>query len=143
MTSLNAPGFSIHLLNVSNIYRSLTNSRGELNILQLLDDPTDAHAWVGVRRFWPDGGQRRDYASEEKDTAHTLYLSHDEIHLSLDDVVERDFWRTSDISPEGVKTGILRACRAVLEVEKDMTEFDTIVGDGDCGETFAMGAKGK
>ncbi|KAF5372202.1 hypothetical protein D9758_005026 [Tetrapyrgos nigripes] len=141
MTSLNAPGFSIHLLNVSSIYRSLANGRGDLDILQLLDDPTDAHSWVGVRRFWPGSGQNRDYASEEKDTAHTLYLSHDEVHLSLNDAAERRFWGVADISSEAVKRGILRACRAVLEVEKDMTEFDTIVGDGDCGETFAMGAK--
>ena len=27
-------------------------------------------------------------------------------------------------------------------MESDLTKFDTIVGDGDCGETFARGAMG-
>ena len=27
-------------------------------------------------------------------------------------------------------------------MESDLTKFDTIVGDGDCGETFARGATG-
>lgn len=30
-----------------------------------------------------------------------------------------------------------------MDVEHDLTRFDTVLGDGDCGETFTSGAKGK
>lgn len=30
----------------------------------------------------------------------------------------------------------------MLVPESDTTRFDAVVGDGDCGETFAGGAKG-
>ncbi|THU78963.1 DAK1/DegV-like protein [Dendrothele bispora CBS 962.96] len=146
MTSLNAPGFSLSLLNVSNIYRALPSGRGDLDVLQLLDDPTDALSWTGTRKYWPSEGLR-DYTREEQETSQVLALSSDEVHnpnTSLDDAtekVEKGFWRGADISPEAVKRGIIRACQMVLEAEKDMTQFDTIAGDGDCGETFAVGAK--
>ncbi|KAF5370296.1 hypothetical protein D9758_006956 [Tetrapyrgos nigripes] len=39
----------------------------------------DQRTFLGwTQRFWPESGQHRDYASEEKDTAHTIYLSHDD-----------------------------------------------------------------
>jgi len=142
MTSLNAPGFSVSLLNVSNIYRSLPSGQGELDIFQLLDDATEALSWTGTRRFWPENGLR-NYTKEEEETAQTLNLSHSDVNSTLGETVSRNFWRGTDISAEAVKRGIVRACQMVLEAEKDMTQFDTVVGDGDCGETFAMGAKGR
>ena len=51
-------------------------------------------------------------------------------------------WQELDFEPNRVRNGIRRACEAVLEVESDLTEFDTIVGDGDCGATFTSGARG-
>jgi len=39
-------------------------------------------------------------------------------------------------------SAIESACWAVLKIEKDLTEYDTILGDGDCGHTFAAGAAG-
>jgi len=38
------------------------------------------------------------------------------------------------------KTKVTQACRNVIEAEPEITRFDTIVGDGDCGETLARGA---
>lgn len=35
---------------------------------------------------------------------------------------------------------ILAACDAIITNEPQLTRFDTIVGDGDCGQTFARGA---
>lgn len=43
---------------------------------------------------------------------------------------------------EKASTGIRGACQAVLVPEPDMTRLDTIVGDGDYGETFPGGANG-
>ena len=72
MTSLNAPGFSISLLNVSSIIRDLRASSVERytsvdDILQLLDAPTDALAWIGVRVQWPDSARDRGMEEQEAD----------------------------------------------------------------------------
>ncbi|KAJ8079298.1 hypothetical protein PM082_021800 [Marasmius tenuissimus] len=126
MTSLNAPGFSISLLNVSAVRRSIS---AEVDLLALISDPTDAVAWTG--------STNTDRHSEEADI--TL-ISSDSPSADLLSSAPVD-WQTLDISASRVKAAITTACSAVLEAEKDLTHFDTIVGDGDCGETFARGAR--
>ena len=39
------------------------------------------------------------------------------------------------------KANVSRACQNLIDAEPDITRFDTIVGDGDCGETLARGAR--
>ena len=36
---------------------------------------------------------------------------------------------------------IEKCCKALMDAEPELTKFDTIVGDGDCGITMARGAK--
>ncbi|ESK86590.1 dihydroxyacetone kinase [Moniliophthora roreri MCA 2997] len=124
MTSLNAPGFSLSLLNVSKIHASVS----DVDILALIDDPTDAVAWVGTRAHWPSSREQE----EHKELLPT--------REPKDDQGAR-FWADRDISPDLVKRGILSACKAVLRVEAELTDYDTVVGDGDCGVTFASGAQ--
>lgn len=38
------------------------------------------------------------------------------------------------------RTRVSQACQNVIDAEPEITRFDTIVGDGDCGETLARGA---
>lgn len=156
MTSLNAPGFSLSLLNVSAIHRVLRFASSALvrqvDILQLLDDPTEAHSWVGVRRFWHSDGQRdlreheqgaekilRSMTSQPHDFERTSKVQDED---GLTGPPATAYWQQADISPERVEYGIIGACRALLAEESVLTEYDTIVGDGDCGTTFARGAKG-
>lgn len=40
-----------------------------------------------------------------------------------------------------VRTRIVAGCEAVIKAEPTITEYDTIVGDGDCGYTLRDGAK--
>ncbi|TFK34986.1 Dak1 domain-containing protein [Crucibulum laeve] len=136
MTSLNAPGFSISILNISAIARSY---RSDMEIYSLLDASTEAVAWIGVRK-WPNN-RRRDLEREDR-----------EAELMLSDIASQ--WPTIDhrntnrswdevgcsISAASIEGGIRLACKAVLRVEKELTEYDTILGDGDCGETMAAGA---
>ncbi|KAF5388814.1 hypothetical protein D9757_005581 [Collybiopsis confluens] len=161
MTSLNAPGFSISLLNVSAINRTPRTSvlhYHPVDVLQFLDDPTEAHSWVGVRRFWPIDGQRDNGMKEQQRASEMILEIMLPIVQNVDDpssskkgglkVVRREaeaetthaFWTQSDTSPDRVQEGIVGACRAVIGEEKVLTEYDTIVGDGDCGMTFARGA---
>ncbi|KAJ3928430.1 MAG: DAK1/DegV-like protein [Lentinula lateritia] len=146
MTSLNAPGFSISLLNVSGVYRSSRPSAiyHSIDILGLLDDPTEAHSWVGLRRFWSSDG-RKDLRSHHRATEMVLDLMSGGSRTSKtqDDRphAETTYWQYADVSPERVKEGIIGACMAVLGEETLLTQYDTIVGDGDCGMTFSRGAK--
>ncbi|KAJ3867129.1 DAK1/DegV-like protein [Lentinula novae-zelandiae] len=146
MTSLNAPGFSISLLNVSGVYRSSRPSAiyHSIDILGLLDDPTEAHSWVGLRRFWSSDG-RKDLRSHHRATEMLLDLMSGGSRTSKtqDDRphAETTYWQYADVSPERVKEGIIGACMAVLGEETLLTQYDTIVGDGDCGMTFSRGAK--
>ena len=47
MTSLNAPGFSITLLNVTHTARVFDSGKGEQEILDLIDAPQASAAWPG------------------------------------------------------------------------------------------------
>lgn len=47
MTSLNAPGFSISLLNLSFVARARNNGKGEAEIIELVDAPHASAAWPG------------------------------------------------------------------------------------------------
>ncbi|PPJ54568.1 hypothetical protein CBER1_06635 [Cercospora berteroae] len=44
-------------------------------------------------------------------------------------------------SDSAIRARITSACNAVIQAEPTITEYDTIVGDGDCGYTLRDGAK--
>lgn len=150
MTSLNAPGFSVSLLNVSLTRRTLSATSQidqlieNIDVLALLDAPTTAHSWLGTRS-WPIASIR-SYEREEAEADRLLrYLnrgSEDGNGTLTGDRESTTYWRDADISVSVVESGIRGACEKVLECEGEMTRFDTVVGDGDCGETFAKGARG-
>ena len=148
MTSLNAPGFSVSVLNLTSIHHRLAGPHGTsrmtenvvTDVLSYLDDATDAVAWSYSLVPWPSiGSQRRDLRSEESEVD-TLVRSLEVPSQALE----------SDKNTKGVAydpnlatKAIRSACNSVLAVEQDLTQFDTVLGDGDCGETFARGARGK
>ncbi|ODQ78104.1 hypothetical protein BABINDRAFT_163125 [Babjeviella inositovora NRRL Y-12698] len=117
VTSLNAPGFSITLLNVSQV-DSFTSTQ----ILHLLDLPTDAPGWK-IKTY----DASHDLAGR---LIHSDEIADHEVQSSL---------RVDGASFERV----LRAGLAnMLSQEAKITHYDTIAGDGDCGETLAAGAHG-
>ena len=153
MTSLNAPGFSISILNASAIYQRLSeNSSAKVSvtvhqILSYLDAPTDASGWLGVRS-WPSvkEGEHRDRNVEEEETESLLqslsaYQSGDKMFRS-GAANNQKSWEAINLVPVQVEKGVRSACEAVFTVESELTKFDTEVGDGDCGTTFANGARG-
>ena len=147
MTSLNAPGFSISLLNITRIHEHLPNTNTDIQ--QLLDDPTSATSWLGVRTHWPSSPLGRTALEAESTRFLQSLCVQDTSSPTLNtpsnsqDATEAlSFWRKADISPAAVTNAIVKACEKVLSVENELTRFDTIVGDGDCGDTFASGARG-
>ncbi|KAI6111808.1 DAK1 DegV-like protein [Pisolithus croceorrhizus] len=145
MTSLNAPGFSISLVNVTRIHALVndqTSGEEPIDILALLDAPTDAHSWVGARHW---SLETRRIADEELEAGETLqaipHLSADAPSSSTQIALGSQTWEALGFTPSEVEQGIRGACNALLGVEGELTKFDTAFGDGDCGETFSRGAR--
>lgn len=144
MTSLNAPGFSISLLSTTGIKRILEGSGAieHIKVVELLDDPTEAAAWVGVRSHWPT--QVRNQSQEEREADRLCASLGSNVRSTDADAHDTfDWWDASGVSRSVVTDAIRGACESVLRVQDELTMFDTVVGDGDCGESFSAGAKGK
>ncbi|KIJ12474.1 hypothetical protein PAXINDRAFT_82830 [Paxillus involutus ATCC 200175] len=147
MTSLNAPGFSISL--------SIGDSNSPtdpIDLLALIDAPTEAISWVGLRS-WPTrgSGNVRSAEAEEVEAEETLQSIRASFSLitsagSSSHAGESQghggfTWTDLGFSAEEIERGVRGACESVFAAEADMTKFDTVVGDGDCGETFVGGGR--
>lgn len=112
-TSLNAPGWSISLLNVSGIERDTMTSIDTL--LHLLDMETQAPAWPknGYRNIVKkiDKAKVAEVAAEEGQPQKGPTLNVNQLEQSL-----------------------RAACDAAVKAEPDLTKWDIQMGDGDCGE---------
>lgn len=111
-TSLDGPGFSVTLYNLSYsstlLSESLSNDIPASQLLDLIDAPTDAPAWPAVGRNL-SGVDKQTVVSEQ------------------DAPLQKD----CSISPfDGV---VSRTCKLVISIEPSLTEWDTVMGDGDCG----------
>ncbi|KAF2225964.1 Dak1 domain-containing protein [Elsinoe ampelina] len=116
MTSLNGLGFSISLL-------KLADTGVGKSMLELLDSPAVANGWSAAisTKTW-----------EEKSTA-----TRDAGNAGK--VEAKPSGMTIDL--EQTKTALGAALDAVIAAEPDITKYDTVVGDGDCGIGLARGAE--
>ncbi|CAH6722479.1 dihydroxyacetone kinase 1 [[Candida] jaroonii] len=121
VTSLNSPGFSITLLNLTK--SSKESGIDKSKIIEYLDLPTNAPGW-----------KPKSYAPEVWGTQ----LNSIESPMNhVSDV-------KSDLKFDGseFESSINKALKKLIEEEPKITHFDTLVGDGDCGETLVNGAQG-
>lgn len=120
VTSLNSPGISLTILNLSKLS---TAQFSKDDILQFLDTETDAPGWK-PKTYDPCIWNQK--TSEKAST---------EDHAPLP---------TSDCIVDGEKLAkaLKAAMEQVIKKEPLITKYDTLVGDGDCGETLKNGAKG-
>lgn len=119
MTSLNGPGFSITLLNVVN------TDIGGPSMIQLLDYPCEATGWAAPvsKETW-----------EEKNIA-----TREETASSGPKAKESGLKYDAAAATKSLKAGL----EYVIAAEPDVTRFDSVVGDGDCGIGLKRGAQGK
>lgn len=119
MTSLNGPGFSISLLNVVN------TDIGGPSMIQLLDYPCEATGWAAPisKETW-----------EEKNIA-----TREETASSGQKAKESGLKYDTAAATKALKAGL----EYVVAAEPDVTRFDSVVGDGDCGIGLKRGAQGK
>lgn len=114
MTSLNGQGFSITLLNVV-----------DPAMIELLDAPSEVTGWSAPiqKTTW----ETRSTATRTDTSAQQQEIKPSD--LKLDASVAR--------------AALTTALNNVIAAEPDVTRYDTVVGDGDCGIGLKRGAEGK
>lgn len=118
-TALDGPGFSITLLNAT--------KAGGKEILKCLDLPTSAPGWNShlATTIW-DEKNAGDFNS----------------HI-IKEAPEPEKAVSNIKFDAGTVDKVLRGgCQKIFEVEPKVTLYDTVAGDGDCGETLKSGATG-
>lgn len=118
MTSLNGLGFSITLLNVVN------TDIGGPSMIELLDAPCEVIGWAAPisKNTW-----------EAKNTA-----TRTEAPGTSDEGKPSGL----ETDAKGAKAALTSALERVIAAEPEITKYDTIVGDGDCGIGLKRGAEG-
>ncbi|KAK4230451.1 Dak1 domain-containing protein [Podospora fimiseda] len=119
MTSLNSLGFSITLLNVVN------TDIGGPSMIELLDAPCEAVGWSSPisKLTWEENRSNR--ATREQDAS-----------VGSDN-------QSSGLMMDGsaAQQALIHGLEGVISAEPDVTRFDTVVGDGDCGTGLRRGAE--
>lgn len=118
ITALNGPGLSISLLNAS---KAKTAVEGSPDIVALFDAPARASGWNQQARpqEWTGKLQIAQGAPPHQAAAKSGV--------------------TAD--PTAFASMLEHAIEAVFAVEPKVTEYDTVAGDGDAGETLVAGGK--
>jgi triose/dihydroxyacetone kinase / FAD-AMP lyase (cyclizing) len=127
-TSLNAPGFSISLCNISAAARELSKQSAEL--LDLFDSQTTAVAWPNVTH-----STKQPAAAAPVDPAAFTSDSEEQATFSK----EQDIIVEPRLLDEVIRSG----CKAAIAAEPNLTKWDMVMGDGDCGEAVQGVSEGK
>jgi dihydroxyacetone kinase len=117
MTSLNGLGFSISLL-------KLTSSGVSTSLLDLLDAPAEATGWAAPIKTstWSKPPTQTSTTSENQASTNKP------ANLTID--------------PSLASSALKHALQNLISAEPDVTRYDTVVGDGDCGIGLKRGAEG-
>lgn len=121
-TSLNAPAFSVSVVNATAAAKSCSYSVDQIKGFM---DTRTTTAWESMAGA--QSGQRR--ARKEQ-----FVQSRPEEKKPVDE--SKDL----NIDPTLLEKMLRGACNELVEAEPDLTKWDTIMGDGDCGETLKTGA---
>ncbi|KAH7131499.1 Dak1 domain-containing protein [Dactylonectria estremocensis] len=113
VTSLDAPGFSATLLRLDD------------ELAELLDAPTTAPAWPRSIHGWATD-------AESVSSRETVVAAEEPSHRETGVTVPTSL----------VKSIIQSVAKTTTEDEPKITEYDTLAGDGDCGETLLNGVNG-
>lgn len=128
VTAFNSPGFSLTLMNLSEINNVSKGSYGVDNIVDLLKLETDAAGWNSdFKCFNKDElegflGDNENEQIEEADSE------------NLNKIGKVNYQRLSQILKSG--------CESLKRAEPHITHLDSQVGDGDCGYTLVNGCDG-
>ncbi|KAJ6440552.1 dihydroxyacetone kinase [Purpureocillium lavendulum] len=120
-TSLNAPAFSVSVINVTAAAKNCRYSVDEIK--SFFDARTNTH-WESMAGSQATRRPRKEQlVRSPQEERKTVGDKHD---LKVDPVILEKMLRN--------------ACEQLIVAEPDLTKWDTVMGDGDCGETLKTGA---
>ncbi|RDA91584.1 hypothetical protein CP533_5971 [Ophiocordyceps camponoti-saundersi (nom. inval.)] len=123
-TSLNAPAFSLSVINITAAARNC--KRYSVDDIKAFFDARTNTCWETVAGSQAVGGPRRREEQLVKPAPAPAKSINADRDLRVDGAVLDRMLRA--------------ACVSLIEAEPDLTRWDTIMGDGDCGETLKSGA---
>ncbi|EFQ91351.1 hypothetical protein CFE70_002873 [Pyrenophora teres f. teres 0-1] len=118
-TSLNGQGFSITLGNMSGMAKAMDLKDEE--VIALLDAPTNAPAWP------KNGYQPLNINKETEELRNKANAA----------AADKSALHKGPATPAALIPALRKACKAALEAEPTITQYDLQMGDGDCGEAVA------
>jgi dihydroxyacetone kinase len=122
-TSLNAPAFSVSVINLSGIARNSPYSLEQIKAFLDLKTDTAWEAVAGAQNY----PQRRPRAEQL-------------VQPPVEAKKKVDGSRDLKLDPALLERMLRGACDALITAEPDLTKWDTVMGDGDCGLTLKTGA---
>ncbi|RMZ71368.1 dihydroxyacetone kinase [Pyrenophora seminiperda CCB06] len=118
-TSLNGQGFSITLGNMSGMAQAMDLHIDE--VIALLDAPTNAPAW-------PKNGYKPRNINKETEALRNKANAA---------AADKSALQRGPATPASLIPALRSACKAALQAEPTITQYDLQMGDGDCGEAVA------
>lgn len=120
-TSLNAPAFSVSVINATAAAKNCSYSVDQIK--EFFDARTNTY-WESTA-----GSQSKRRSRKEQI-----------VQPPKEEPKVADDKRDMKIDPSILEQMLRNACNALVEAEPDLTKWDTVMGDGDCGETLKTGA---
>lgn len=120
-TSLNAPAFSVSVINATAASKNCSYSTDQIK--GFFDARTDT-MWESM-----SGSQSKRRSRKEQ-----FVQAPKEEKKTVEDA--RDLKVDAGVLEKALRT----ACDDLIKAEPDLTKWDTVMGDGDCGETLKTGA---
>ncbi|KAI2601988.1 glycerone kinase [Hypoxylon sp. NC1633] len=120
-TSLNAPAFSVSVVNVTAAAESCSYSADQIK--SFFDAETNTH-WESM------AGSQSIRRSRQEQFVQPPYEPRKVVEETKDLRIE----------PGTLERMLRGACNELIAAEPDLTKWDTVMGDGDCGETLKTGA---
>ncbi|KAG7112315.1 Dihydroxyacetone kinase like protein [Verticillium longisporum] len=123
-TSLNAPAFSVSVINVSAAARNCSYS------VEQIRGFADAHTGT----YWESMTGLQSQRRKRGEQIVTAPSQADEEEKSRR-AAALDEAQDVKVEPTRLEAMLRTACEALVASEPDLTRWDTVMGDGDCGET--------
>ncbi|ROV95229.1 hypothetical protein VMCG_08593 [Cytospora schulzeri] len=120
-TSLNAPAFSVSVVNITAAAKNCSYS---VEQIKAFVDAKTTTCWESMAGFQSTRRSRQNQIVKPP--------------VETKKVV--DEMKDLKVDPIALDKMLRGACDALVKAEPDLTRWDTIMGDGDCGETLKTGA---
>ncbi|KPM40865.1 Dihydroxyacetone kinase [Neonectria ditissima] len=121
-TSLNAPAFSVSIVNVTQAAKNCTYSTQEIKAFADMRTDTFWESMAGAQPHAPRRPRKEQFVQAPVDSKKAA---------SSKDLI---------VDPRTLESVVRTACNALVAIEPELTKWDTVMGDGDCGETVKTGA---